>query len=109
MNPDIKQKWIEALRSGKYEQGFSVLKKNNRYCCLGVLCELHSKITNREWIQGEDGESYDDCDTYLPDVVVEWAGLNSDDPSVVDSLSLAQLNDVGQTFEQIAEFIEKNL
>jgi len=35
---EFKAKWIEALRSGKYKQGKSVLynKDNNTYCCLGV-------------------------------------------------------------------------
>ena len=40
MNQEIKEKWLEALRSGKYKQGFTRLKQNNRYCCLGVLCSL---------------------------------------------------------------------
>ena len=38
--------WLIALRSGKYNQGTSLLKtKNKKYsiyshCCLGVLCEV---------------------------------------------------------------------
>lgn len=32
--------WLEALESGKYEQGHHYLKRNSHYCCLGVLCEL---------------------------------------------------------------------
>jgi hypothetical protein len=29
MNPQVKEKWIAALRSGKYEQGFEVLTEVN--------------------------------------------------------------------------------
>lgn len=34
------EKWVKALRSGKYEQGKSYLKKDNKYCCLGVLYDV---------------------------------------------------------------------
>jgi hypothetical protein len=41
MNEELKQKWVEALRSGKYKQGKQALRnKADCYCCLGVLCEL---------------------------------------------------------------------
>lgn len=42
MNPDLKHKWIEALRSGKYEQGEEGTLKDLKggYCCIGVLGEI---------------------------------------------------------------------
>jgi len=39
LNP-VAQKWVKALRSGKYKQGRNRLRKKDRFCCLGVLCEL---------------------------------------------------------------------
>lgn len=33
-------KWLTALRSGEYEQGYGQLYEEEKYCCLGVLCEL---------------------------------------------------------------------
>lgn len=37
----FKDKWIAALRSGKYKQGRGQLRSlNNNYCCLGVLCDV---------------------------------------------------------------------
>jgi len=36
----IQTKWLEALESGKFEQGRGQLKDGKRFCCLGVLCEL---------------------------------------------------------------------
>ena len=35
-----KAEWIEALRSGDYEQGVEELYDGNGFCCLGVLREL---------------------------------------------------------------------
>ena len=33
-------KWIAALRSGEYEQGYSQLRKGDTFCCLGVACDI---------------------------------------------------------------------
>jgi hypothetical protein len=35
--------WVEALLSGKYEQGKNFLHtiEDNKYCCLGVACEVY--------------------------------------------------------------------
>lgn len=36
-------KWLEALRSGEYVQGKGALKAHDnkdRYCCMGVLCDV---------------------------------------------------------------------
>lgn len=27
--------WVEALRSGKYQQGEKTFRTNDKYCCLG--------------------------------------------------------------------------
>lgn len=40
MDQRIKQLWLVALRSGKYEQGKRFLRAGEQYCCLGVLCDL---------------------------------------------------------------------
>lgn len=42
----IRTKWCEALRSGKYEQGTGYLRANDKFCCLGVLCDV---IDPLEW------------------------------------------------------------
>ncbi len=34
------QKWVKALRSGKYKQGRGALQSKKGYCCLGVLCKI---------------------------------------------------------------------
>lgn len=40
MDPALKTKWVEALRSGRYAQGRQRLRNGDNYCCLGVLCEV---------------------------------------------------------------------
>lgn len=43
----FKDKWIKALRSGKYTQGKYKLKTSgNKFCCLGVICEITGNPTN---------------------------------------------------------------
>ncbi len=36
----LKDKWLVALRSGEFEQGFGQLNKDKCFCCLGVLAEV---------------------------------------------------------------------
>ena len=43
MNPEIKAKWVAALRSGEYKQAKGQLRIGNSFCCLGVLCNLHAQ------------------------------------------------------------------
>ncbi len=56
MTRELKQRWLEALRSGKFPKGKYYLKdtRGDRpvYCCLGVLCEVIGAPTTAE---GEDG------------------------------------------------------
>lgn len=40
MSPELKAKWVAALRSGEYKQGREVLRNGDQFCCLGVLCDI---------------------------------------------------------------------
>lgn len=40
LTPELKAKWIEALRSDEYLQGSGRLHSSGRYCCLGVLASV---------------------------------------------------------------------
>lgn len=54
--PDIKAKWLEALRSGKYKQGTGRLfRPGDTYCCLGVLSAEQGRLTGE--YDGPDGSS----------------------------------------------------
>jgi len=112
MNPQIKQKWVSALRSGDYQQGRNYLRTDNGFCCLGVLCDLYGKENNVEWNLANNGHNYEfqDKESHLPSSVIEWAGVGDGNPPVNDGEStLVRLNDSGSTFEQIADVIEKQL
>lgn len=106
MDQDIKQKWVEALRSGKYEQGENLLRYKNTYCCLGVLCDLYSQ----DWSNAElqDVYSFGGEIEVLPDNVKNWARLDYPNPPTSRG-NLAYLNDRGVTFEKLADLIEKEL
>jgi hypothetical protein len=111
MNPQIKQKWVDALRSGDYQQGQCYLRTNSGFCCLGVLCDLYGKENNVEWQHNEVvGYFYENHSFSLPSSVLEWAGLEYCNPRVDDETnSLAGLNDKGSTFIEIANLIEEQL
>ena len=129
MKPEVKDQWVKALRSEEYEQGHGYLRdSNDRYCCLGVLCDLAVKagvISEPELAstEGGEGESYsfgpdrNHDILYLPDVVRDWAGLATHNPTygpdpdadMVDAPTLAGANDDGVPFDQIAELIEAHL
>lgn len=114
MNERVKKLWIEALRSGEYQQAIGRLRIDDRFCCLGVLCDLHAKETGGMWLPDpalpEDQYFvYASADSVLPGAVREWAGLNSQSPQVAGSSSLAYYNDTGRDFSFIAEQIEKHL
>lgn len=112
MNKDLKKKWIDALRSGKYLQGQDRLCHKGAYCCLGVLgsilpktidfeiCDFYEEGVVYVW----DGEEYTECDEYLPLDIGKIIGLE-----LPMQEKLARMNDNGKSFEEIADFIEENL
>jgi len=125
MNPEVKKKWLTALRSGEYEQTQGRLYRsqptatNSRpagFCCLGVLCHVAQEegLVEFEPVQ-ETFDCFenplDKCGTGLPRVVREWAELTYGDVEYKgEKNSLVGLNDaVGLNFEEIADAIEKSL
>lgn len=113
MNDNAK-KWVAALRSGEYKQGFGVLKHYEKHCCLGVACVLFVK-ENPESLRVETTEGgytmFGDraYTTTLPPEVQQWLSLAtptgdfvSDNP---DGTSLMGLNDTSATFDDIANVI----
>jgi hypothetical protein len=110
MNPEIKEKWIAALRSGEYKQGTAHLNNKGKFCCLGVLCDLAVKEGEVE-VEVDTYDLrvyYDGCITLLPRSVVVWAGLPNNDPVVVGS-KLSTFNDGGHSFDSLATMIQENL
>lgn len=109
MNQEIKTKWIAALKSGEYKQGTGYLKKDGKYCCLGVLCDLHAKETGNSFTPSEE---YLKQIRILPIEVKNWAGLINNygrfESNDLPYDTLWQLNDMaGFSFPEIADIIEK--
>ena len=123
MKKSIAKKWVAALRSGEYRQGYGYLRSgDNEFCCLGVLCNLHAQdhpdIAQRQ----HSSHFYLGDNIYLPTMVKEWAGVSSacgnfqyrtkkDEMVFVGKRATANLvvaNDNRCTFAEIADAIEKN-
>lgn len=118
MNPEVKQKWVEALLSGEYKQGTGRLRTKtittvpfdprDLYCCLGVLCDIYRKETNEVWEEKKDHNQC--CSVFLfmgerhglPEEVSRWSGLTDRDQA-----KLISANDNGHPFPAIARLIEQ--
>jgi hypothetical protein len=90
MNPELKKKWVKALRSGEYKQGRGYLANKGKYCCLGVLAVACLGVSKEDAF----GVAYLWHDSELPMDVQR---------------ALAKLNDERVPFEVIAGFIQENL
>ena len=117
MKEEVAKLWTAALRSGKYVQGQGCLRQSindvDHYCCLGVLCKLG--INNGLCINEEESSgnrevvSFDGEVSYLPYEVREWSGMKSRYGSFdTHKQNLANLNDDGKTFNEIADIIDSH-
>jgi hypothetical protein len=107
MNPEIKAKWVAALRSGEYEQGHTYIRnRDNKFCCLGVLCDT---LDPTLWAADGGCFSYLGSVANLPDSLQQEFELGSMGTHPNLDQSLASMNDSGYTFEEIADIIEKHL
>ena len=108
LSSDVKQRWIDALRSGQYLQGQGQLQAiDGKFCCLGVLCEVLGipAVTIGQRVY------YGGCDVALPREAVQQTGIRNCTVVKIDghSYPLPYHNDYGATFEQIAQAIETDL
>lgn len=112
--------WVNALRSGEYKQGREVLMNSaGQCCCLGIACELAVKAgvpleveEKYDLMQDVNARFYDDKPHYPPPPVLKWLGLRDDHGTFGGAAEsydcLALRNDQGESFEQIADLIEKH-
>lgn len=124
MNENAKL-WVETLRKGefpdgtRFEQARGVLRDTenpNAYCCLGVACELFRQLGGKlTWLNEYE------TNFRVPELKNSFGGLSYNNPlnnwlggvetagSYISSFelsSLAEQNDHGATFSQIADIIE---
>lgn len=121
MNPEVKEAWIQALRSGDYVQGQYHLRQQvpgddqeeDRYCCLGVLCDLALKEgvlkPQDVFISAHFTGSYvyGGTTSFPPPKVRQWAGIA---PGNDDIGKLSDMNDsYMKSFDDISDYIEREL
>lgn len=106
MDQDLKAKWVAALRSGKYEQGKWALNSNNKFCCLGVLCDISPDVHPVGEVKGDVIYKYANNEqvSYLPPAFGDNIGLDYEAEE-----TLSRMNDRGNSFSEIADYIEQNL
>lgn len=102
MPQELKTKWIEALESGEYTQGKGALCDEGSYCCLGVLQhvvdgDVERTVLCKESLQMPTKEWYDAQGVQLR--------TTDDDRGTWEDVKFAQMNDLGDSFATIAEFI----
>lgn len=103
MNPEVKIKWLEALRSGKYKQGKGCLRAGDSFCCLGVLIDV---VDPEGW-----------CADRFQGYVHKYASSNAMPNTVLrnklelplDLNILSGMNDRGKSFNEIADYIEARI
>lgn len=104
MNPEAKEKWVKALRSGKYLQTQGRLSNGEGFCCLGVLCvvaEMGSVFIRRDV---DDSSIYGHGISSQP-FVSQWAQVDAHAQDHLVSMN----DDDHRSFEEIAHHIEENL
>lgn len=113
--PSPKEQWIQALQSGEYPQGEGALRTQDRYCCLGVLCDIYQKETHDgRWVANDDPAPVVATDYYfqtptgsnskLPPVeVMDWLGMGMDSGMAT---FLASGNDLGVKFATLASILD---
>lgn len=101
MNKELKAKWVEALRSGKYKQGRVKLNQGGHWCCLGVLCDLNDASL---WCD-TGGYIHPGSACFPPEEI-----FKSLDIPESKGWELVNLNDSARkSFDEIANFIESDL
>lgn len=114
MNALVKKKWLEALRSGEYQQTKGHLKDAEGHCCLGVLCEITNLGTWEPVYHGGEiltyrvnGKVASECDGLLPEAVVHATGVDDAAQTALYPMNDSHLDP--KDFPAIADWIEANL
>ena len=94
----LHEEWIEALRSGEYQQGRRYLKKGDNYCCLGVLCELADEPEEVKGVYTLFGDKL----SFPSPELLHKVGLE-----IKMAKRLTELNDFGVSFGAIADELEE--
>lgn len=109
MKRALRDLWALTLESGNYDQGFSYLRKvDGRCCCLGVLCDI---VDPKGWSSA--GSSFNHraserrlgCNSPAGMPSIKFFKKIGLSPS--DGLRLAKFNDLGRSFQTIAQEVRQ--
>jgi hypothetical protein len=117
MDKELAFKWAEALDSGNHLQGRRQLEQINesditRRCCLGVAIREFCDLSKVDVFYFPTGTYFDGNRAHLSEELQEQLGI-ANHAGLIESLrdrkdvsvSLAELNDSGFSFPQIADII----
>ena len=108
----FKKKWVNALRSGNFQQGSSHLfdSDDNTYCCIGVagvVCGIpKTKLDGIGFLDSETKVNLLAEKNKVPKILIESA-VESGEKTL--AIHLAEMNDGPNSFKQIAAYIERYL
>lgn len=114
MRKQLKEKWVKALRSGEFKQGKDYLcaeqdDGTHAFCCLGVLACVMGKKPERLISKSHLNE----VRMAKPSGLGSWGSgcYDNEDPEThyTTQRKLAAMNDNGDSFKQIANWISRNL
>jgi len=105
INKKLMRKWIANLRSRKYKQGFGRLRQKgptprsvDRFCYLGVLCDI---VNSKRWVETYRGYEYEGISVTLSSNVLNLIGE-------IHLYTLINMNDIAKKrFYEIADYLEK--
>lgn len=106
MDPELKKRWVDALRSGKYKQCAGKLHDGEGFCCIGVLAD----IQGCEWVQKDcciDPDLW--CSSFNEALVPASGAIPYDDADLLGTkvrYTLIDMNDAGKSFDEIADYID---
>jgi hypothetical protein len=118
MDAKLKRKWLKALRGGQYDQveGRLCDEEGKAFCCLGVLANEQGCVWKEN---GDDGLA-----PIWPNARQSFAVMASGKREITGGLlmpryaggvplaqqeKLAEMNDEGKSFAEIADYIEREL
>lgn len=117
-NKDRLRLWVEALRSGRFQQGNGAMRNLTGHCCLGVAMEVAFANGVEPYISDNWGVT-----STMPERVRDWYGIGTgtgvgengwldpeadpflEDPRGGDPRRASVLNDDGVPFSEIADRI----
>lgn len=104
--PELKQIWVDALRSGDYKQTKGTLHNldDGGFCCIGVACVVWGIATPEKigvipYVYG--------VDEGISEYYSLWRSVHTSLKTVQPILT--GMNDKGYAFTEIAKFIEEKL